>query len=285
MKRCKWIVPAVIAAVLAAAVWADFADDDERFLEKREKQQAPAKPATPKGRMIEEGFLVAGVEGRVAKDPNERWVFYPAAAITDGKAELSAEMGVLLLPCSVLEQMIGLAGQEQAIEVRLWAMVTGYRAVNYLYSLYFLPMKAAAEPSQIQSIESETPTAETKPRKESVLPSEILQMIEKNPIPDLKRLEELVVVTSDRNMIHRMGLVEGGEGDFVFRPDAFGQNVDRGVYYVLPSRELEEVQRNLQKSFGRQRYVVSGVITGCQGKNYVLVRRAVRTFTHGNFTP
>lgn len=264
MKQLRWILS---AAILAAAAMAAYA-------------------APHKGRPVEEGYLVAGAEGRIVKDPNEnRWVFYPAVAITDGKGKLSAEKGVSLLPCSVLEQMVQLAGDEHSIEVRLWAMVTDCRAENYLYSLYFLPMKTPVEPSPPKPVEPEKPKAQETAEKESVLPSEILQMIEKNPIPDLKRLDELVVVTSDRNLIHRMGMIQGTEGDFSFKPDAFGQNIDEGVYHLLPCRALEEIQRNRQEALGRHRYIVSGVVTGFQGKNYFLLRRATRTFTHGNFTP
>ena len=185
----------------------------------------------------------------------------------------------------VLEQIIQLAGDRKAIEVRLWAMVTEYRAKNYLYSLYFLPMKKASEPISPKSNKPESVKVESKPNKESVLPSEILQMIEKNPVPDLKQLDELVVLTSDYNIIHRMGMITEIEGDFSFRPDAFGQNIDKAIYHLLPCTALEDIQRNRQKSLGRHHYVVSGVITGCQGKNYILLRRVVRTFTNGNFTP
>ena len=246
---------------------------------------AVAVAAPQRGRLVGEGYLVAGVEGRIVKDPNEnRWAFYPVAAITDGKATFLAGKGISLLPCSVLEQMAQLAGDEHAIEVRLWAMVTGYRAENYLYSLYFLPMKAPVAPAPPKPVEPETPKAAASTPKESVLPSEILQMIEKNPIPDLKRLDELVVVTSDRNLIHRMGMVQRIEGELMFKPDAFGQKVGEGVYRLLPSGAIEEIYRNQIKSPGRQRYVVSGVVTSFQGKNYFLLRRATRTFTNGNFT-
>ena len=138
MKQFGWILSAAIIAGLAAAVYA----------------------APQKGRPVEEGYLVAGAEGRIVKDPNEnRWAFYPAVPITDGKGKLSAEKGVSLLPCSVLEQMIQLAGDEHAIEVRLWAMVTSYRAENYLYSLYFLPMKTPVESTPPKPAEPETPKA------------------------------------------------------------------------------------------------------------------------------
>ncbi len=241
--------------------------------------------APSRSRPVEEGYLVAGVEGQITKDPNEnQWRFFPAVQITDGRGLLPPEKGITLLPCSVLEQVMRLAGDEPSIQVRLWAVITEYRAENFLYSLYFLPMKSQPEEVPPKPAEPKQPAGDQTKPKESVLPTEILQMIQKAPIPDLKRLDEAVVTTSDRNLIHRTGLMESMNGDVVYKPDAFGQNVGRGTYHLLPCRMLEHIERS-RKTPGRQRYVVSGVVTACEGKDYLLLRRAVRTFTHGNFTP
>lgn len=246
---------------------------------------ACASGAPQRGRPVEEGYLAAGTEGRIAKEPNSvYWAFYPTVEITDGKGILPADKGVSLLPCSGLEQMVRLAGEAKTLDVRLWAMTTEYRGTNYLYSLYFLPMRATEE-SAAKPTEPAAPKAAESGEKESVLPSEILQMIQRNRVPDLKRLDELVTVSSDRNMIHRTGVMRGGEDGFLFAGDAFGQNMGQGAYRLLPCRALETMERTMQRTPGRQRYVVSGVETGFEGTEYLLLRRAVRTFTHGNFTP
>lgn len=253
---------------------------------------AGAMGAPQRGRPVEEGFLAAGTEGRIVNDSNSLcWTFYPKVEITDGKGILPAEKGVELLPCSGLEQMAQLAGEARTLQVRLWAMATEYRGTNYLYSLYFLPMRATAEETPAKPAKPAEPAAPTAPaaagsgEKESVLPSEILQMIRRNRVPDLKRLDELVVVSNDRNLIQRTGLMQGVEDGFVFAGDAFGQNVGQGSYRLLPCRALEAMERSMQRTPGRQRYVVSGVATEFAGTEYLLLRRAVRTFTNGNFTP
>jgi len=245
---------------------------------------ATVSGAPQRGQLVAEGHLVAGHEGRVIYDPNERqWAFVPNEPITDGKGTLPAEEKTALLSCSVLEQMIRLAGEQKAMDVRLWAMTTEYRGRNYLFSLYFLPMRETApEPSKPDP--SQSGQAE-EPQKESILPSEILEMMQRNRAPDLRRLDELVVVSTDRNLIHRTGMIERSGEDFVFRPDAFGQNVAEASYRLLPCRTLEATQRTLQRTPDRGRYVVSGVVTEFEGQTYLLPRRAVRTYTHGNFTP
>ena len=259
-------VPSQIAAILLLAATGYAAVEPQR------------------GRLVAEGHLVAGAEGRVVYDPNEsRWSFYPTASITDGKGLLPAGQGVVLLAGSVMEQMGQLAGDEKRMDVRLWAMVTEYRGRNSLYSLYFLPMRDTVE---APAAPAEPKTAESGQRqRESVLPTEILQMIERNQAPDLRRLDELVVVTTDRNLIHRTGIISPLEDGYVFVPDAFGHNVSGRSYHLLSCRTLEATQRAMQRGAGRQRYVVSGVLTEFEGRTYLLLRRAVRSYTHGNFTP
>lgn len=245
--------------------------------------------AAPSGvRLMPEGYLVAGVEGRVAKDSDKaEWAFFPAAEITDGRGMFAAEKAVTLLPCSTLEQIAQLAGDEQTINVRLWAMVTDYRGQNYLYALYFLPVRAVSDAAPVEADKPDEP-APTAPatKKESVLPDEILQMMQRNRIPDLKRLDEITAVSADRNLIHRTGRIQSDADDeFVFTQDGFGQNVARQEHRLLPSTAMDRIRRDMQRTPGRVRYVVSGVMTEFEGQAYLLIRRAVRTYTHGNFTP
>ncbi|NLW84773.1 MAG: hypothetical protein GXY41_10295 [Phycisphaerae bacterium] len=244
--------------------------------------------AAPSGaRLMPEGYLVAGVKGRVAKDSDKaEWAFFPAVEITDGKGVLAVEKAVTLLPCSTLEQVAQLAGDEQTVNVRLWAMVTDYRGQNYLYALYFLPVRSEPDVAPVE-VNKPDESAATVPatEKESVLPDEILQMMQRNRIPDLTRLDEIAAVSDDRNLIHRTGRIQSVEEDaFVFTQDGFGQNVGQASYRLLPSTALELIRRDMQRTSGRVRYVVSGVMTEFEGQAYLLIRRAVRTYTHGNFT-
>lgn len=232
---------------------------------------------------VEEGYLVGGIEGRVVQDPDTmQWEFFPGVQISDGKGLLPADKGIAFLPCSTLEQISRAAGDARSMDMRLWAMVTEFRGRNFLFGLYFLPMKtqddsAAPKPAEPAPAEPQD--------KESVLPDEILQMMQRTPIPDLKRLDDITVVSTDRNLIHRSGLMSGSDEGFIFALDAFGRNVEQESYRLLPSKTLERIRRSMQQTLGRQRFVVSGVITQFEGETFLLVRRAVRTYTHGNFTP
>jgi hypothetical protein len=267
MKQSRYLVPAAIVLSLLTF----------------------AQAANP---VIEEGFLLDGVYGIVRKVENvDIWQFIPDTEIMAVKNNWPAESPLSLLPCSVLEQIAGLAGEDNEIQVRLWGLFTEYHRNNYLYSIYFLPIQADAEPvvtdpnAQDTQAENSRPTRDADGQDDAIIPADILEQIRTNKAPDLQRFQQVAVVTGDVNLIGRTGyLIQKGQIKY-FQPNAFGQNVNLHQYLLLPSKACEDVERQMRKTPGRQRYKVSGLVTGYKGRNYILLRRAVRTYTHGNFTP
>ncbi|MBL7215435.1 MAG: hypothetical protein ISS71_07130 [Phycisphaerae bacterium] len=241
--------------------------------------------------IIEEGFLLDGVAGIVRKvDKVDVWNFIPEADIIAGEKTWAAESPLSLLPCSVLEQITGLAGDDNEIHVRLWGLFTEYNQNNYLYSIYFLPIQedvelkpAKPDIQETQNDNTET-TEESVEEEESIIPAEILEQIRTNKAPDLKKFQQVAVVTGDVNLIGRTGYLKQRDKVKFFQPDAFGQNVNLHQYLLLPCNAFEAAERQMQKTPGRQRYNISGLVTSYKGRNYILLRRAVRTYTNGNFT-
>ena len=245
-----------------------------------------AKPA------IEEGFFLDGIEGIIRKvEKVDVWSFVPDAKVTlSEEAVWPAQTPINLLPCSVLEQITGLAGDDNKINVRLWGLFTKYNGNNYLFSVYFLPVKEDVdlEPvkptAQKEEDGNKDKTAEEPQEEESIIPAEILKQIKSNKTPDLKMFQQVAVVTGDVNLTGRTGYLKQNNKVKFFQPDAFGQNVTRNQYILLPCEMLEIAEKKMRKSPGRQRYNISGLVTHYKGRNYMLLRRAVRTYTNGNFT-
>ena len=231
---------------------------------------------------VEEGLLLDGVIGVVRKVADvDVWQFIPSeAAELSDKTPVPANKPLSLLPCSVLEQITTLAGDETEIEVRLWALFTEYNEHNYLFSVFFLPM--SSKPAIKTEDNRDDEPAE---KEESIIPSEILKQIRSNTAPDLKRFEQVAKVTGDVNLIGRAGYLKQTGKLKYFQPDAFGHKVDPNQYRLLPCAMLKTAERNMTQSPGRQRYNVSGLVTVYKGRRYILLRRAVRTYTNGNFTP
>lgn len=248
---------------------------------------ASAKP------VIEEGVLVDGIEGVLKKRPNvEVWSFIPDKPIIVTK-EITYPAGepVEMLPCSVLEQMTGLSGEKDHIRVQLWALFTEYQHINFLYSVYFLPLQETpSEQTDVQNTEEkpvQEETATTKPeepeQEDSIIPTDILKQIKSSKTPDLKKFQQVSVVTGDVNLIGRSGYLSESGRIRKFEPDALGLKVDGREFFLLPNSMLEEARKEMVRIPGKQRYNVSGLVTQYKGKTYMLLRRAVRTYSHGNF--
>ena len=240
--------------------------------------------------IIDEGFLLDGTEGLLKKDlKTDTWQFTPDEPIEiSEKVIYPAQKPLELLPCSVLEQMAALAGEENELRVELSALFTQYKRRNYLFSVFFLPIQndqAPPEPvPEPDTSESEKASPETE-EPDSIIPANILKQIKANKAPDLKKFQQIAQVTGDVNLIGRAGFLLKSESQYNFSLDAFGRNIDNKQFVLLPCSMLERAERQMAREPGRERYNVSGLVTEYKGKTYMLLRRSSRTYTHGNFTP
>ena len=252
---------------------------------------ADPKPAPTT--VIEDSFFMVGEPGLLTKEAGaDEWNFIPDKSIElSKKITFPAGCALPLLPCSVLEQMTGLAGEEHPLRVELSALFTEYKHKNYLFSVYFLPLRDdAAQPMPEEAKEATEKVAEEKPGGEepgedSIIPADILKQIKANTSPDLKKFMQIAEVTGDTNLIGRAGYLSANKKTPVFLPDAFGMKVNKKEFTLLPNSMLADAEKELAKMPGRQRFSVSGLVTTYKGKTYMLLRRANRTYTHGNFTP
>jgi hypothetical protein len=252
---------------------------------------ADQKPAPAP--VIEDSFFIVGEPGLLTKEAGvDEWNFIPDKSIEFAeKITFPAGEALPLLPCSVLEQMTGLAGEEHPLRVELSALFTEYKHKNYLFSVYFLPLQEnVAPPAPEVTEEAPEKPAEKKPvpeepGEESIIPADILKQIKANPSPDLKKFMQIAEVSGDTNLIGRSGYLSGSQKTPVFQPDAFGLKVNNKEFTLLPNSMLADAEKELARMPGRQRFNVSGLVTTYKGQTYMLLRRANRTYTHGNFTP
>ena len=239
--------------------------------------------------MVEEGAFFDGAAGLLKKEPKtDDWQFVPDEPIViTEKVTVPAGAPLKMLPCSVLEQMTGLASEENQLRVELSALFTRYKRSNYLFSVFFLPIKdgdAAPEPAH-DAEDDKAENAEAEPEEpESIIPTEILKQIKANKSPDLKKFQQIAEVTGDIHLIGRAGFLWKTNGSYTFSPDAFGRNIDSKQFLLLGNSMLAMAEKEIASEPGRERYNVSGLVTEYQGKTYMLLRRASRTYTHGNFT-
>lgn len=268
--------------------------------------------ATADQPLLADSFVLTGIEGTVEHRPDtNQWVFIGDVNITDGQTTVQAGYPIAFLPSAALEKLI-VEPNRLPVRCRLWARVTTYHAKNYLFATYFLvDQTIQASKSQISDLKSQTKEApvDTKQMKESEKPTAVEEPAESDdpfelPAEVRQKLQNEAVVrpveqespkepaepktrnitANDRMMVNRYGFIRRQpDGHFTFVPDGLGHNISRQAYQLLPCRTLESIENRRDITRRRIRYRISGVATTFKGHEYLLLQKATRTYSYGNF--
>ena len=258
--------------------------------------------------LLREGFVLDGVEGTVirADEEKDKWLFTPDVDVSDGRGIIKAAQPIELLPSSTLEKII--AGIEEAkttAGIRLWATVTRYSNrhlltkdtptnisfhedffdKNFLLAWYFIPMSEIEEPqrkTETDEIAAETPASAEQSQDDAIIPVDVMAKLKPKRMVNLAKLKKLDI-TGDVMLADRTGFVVAGQAGKMFKIDGLGRNVEDISFRLLPCEVLERTEANLARSAYRQRYRIAGRLTKYKGRFYLLLKRAVRTYNHGNF--
>jgi len=268
--------------------------------------------------LLRDGFAIMGVDGKLAiQDSNEanpklsfdRWFFELDSDFSDGRGLVKAGASLELLPSSALEKMIADANNRTATSYRLGGRVTRYRGNNFIFPTYFLPLTKTRKPPS--STSQKSPQQETRPTINE--PNDVLtipkELIEKLPdrkkgIDYRKRQEEKALKTKlaeggragkpglkqDFILVDRTALFRDPahgaqetwhEAGFVL--DALGRTEAKISLRLLPCQALEQAQREQSSEPDALRFKIAGIVTTYKGKHYLLLLRATRVYSHGNF--
>lgn len=252
--------------------------------------------------LLRDGFVMNGVDGSlIGPDSNDVWFFKLASDVNDYRTTVKVGTKLELLPSLVLEQMIAHRNIHTTSMYRLWSgRVTKYKGRNYIFPNFFLPVSKAKKPPQ----EKDNPTeAATKPESGRELavddPNDVLAMppeiIEKLKLersaPSVQRSAndtesgtQQIARSTNSVLVDRTGfLVKRDDGRLIFMPDALGRNVQNLTLNLLPCAVLELAELKQAADPERERFKVTGIMTKYKGENYLLLEKATRTYSHGNF--
>ncbi len=249
--------------------------------------------------LLPEGFVLNGISGVAVKSDasDQGWIFSPSTELTYMKTVLEAGAKLPILPSTGQDQIEAFSKDKTEISVRVWGILTQYQKKNYLFPIQILPLvQPAPAPAQIQPAapaDVNEPAAQANP--DDVIPAELLEILRSRPRVDLAELSQAVPDSqnpADANtpqprefsLIGKSGYITMGQTK-EFVPDAFGRKIENAKYILLPCLTLEKAEEKLSRGIGRYRYCVSGIMTQYQGKNYLLLYRAERTYSNRNFTP
>jgi hypothetical protein len=245
-----------------------------------------AVQAGGKAVVLPEGFVINGTEGLARSSEPNGWSFASESDLVYMKTTLPAGSVLPILPSSGLEQIRSYAAKEDGkARVKIWGILTSYKKKNFLFPIQVIALSASStKPSE------PLPTGRIDPNTmdtavSDVIPSEVMKILRSQSKIDLAKMSETMDAGSiDFALIGKTGYITIGPDKF-FTPDSFGRKIERGRLPLLPCLTLEETEKALDRSLGRYRYTLSGIVTTYDGKQYLLPYRAVRTYSHGNFTP
>jgi hypothetical protein len=90
--------------------------------------------------------------------------------------------------------------------------------------------------------------------------------------------------STDSVYVDRTGfIVKKDDGQFVFVPDALGRNVQNISFHLLPCANLELTELKQAAEPDKVRFKIAGIITNYKGNNYLLLDKATRAYSYGNF--
>jgi hypothetical protein len=238
----------------------------------------------------------------IGPDSNDVWFFELSSDVNDYRAVIKAGTRLEMLPSLALEKMTADRKMRTTAAYRLWnSRITKYKGRNFIFPGYFMPLSKAekpeSEPSQKPALiesgqESEQQLALDDPNDVLVMPQEVIEKL---------RLERSAssVLRSAKNTEHSTQhaarstntvfvdrtalLVEKDEGRLTFVPDALGRNVQKMSLYLLPCAALELTELKQAAEPEPLRFKIAGIITKYKGDNYLLLEKATRTYSHGNF--
>ncbi|MBN1508812.1 MAG: hypothetical protein JW955_18330 [Sedimentisphaerales bacterium] len=253
-------------------------------------QQGPANPLT-------DGTVLASVDGKlVPGDAPDAWLFELAVDVNSLGGRAIAGTRFELLPCATLELLLVDANDRTTPMYRLSGRVTRYKDKDFLFLTYYLPL------SKLKDTTSPTAQGETtQARPETpgsdegdpdlTIPQEVMEKLRDRRMTRGVQRESRESGTAtksqrtpDRMIVDAVGRIEpAASGHLVFVPDAFGWNIDKARYELLPCHVLEQTWQSQAASPDPIRFNIAGLVTEFKGEKYLLLHRAIRAYGHGNF--
>lgn len=229
------------------------------------------------------------------------WFFEFNTDVNDLRAEAPAGTKLKLLPSSTLEKLIADVNGRSENTYMISGWVTKYKGSNFIFPNYFLAVSAIADQQsptdkEPNVISQSTTEKENQPRPvvggpgdDLTMPKEILERLKATRIvrpqtsrqtPQTKKVKlEQDAILADRCAF----LVKQNDGRFVFVLDALGRNVRPISLPLLPCEALELAELTQSAIPEPVRFKIAGIITKYKGEKYLLLQKATRIYSHGNF--
>ena len=172
---------------------------------------------------------------------------------------------------------------------RRWAKAVKFEGKNYLFAIYYLSLRKINRPAEEkgQNETNAVTQAVNTPNDVVNIPPEIVALLKTSEVlptteAQATRAEELQL-KQDTIFANRAGRVAVKNGAYVFEADAFGRGVDKFAIKLLPCQKLEDAMTQVRSESNPVRFNVAGILTKYKGEQYLLLQKATRMYSYGNF--
>jgi hypothetical protein len=216
--------------------------------------------------------------------------------------------------------MIADAKMHDEVMYRLWnGRITRYKGRNFIFVTFFLPLSPVEkpEPQQEQIEPVEAPRAAERgiepiipdPNDVLTIPLDILEKLrarreemgtsvqrvvdgnrvsvdDPNLAAEVRRppAPEHYSRGADSVFVDRTAfLLDQDDGRFVFALNALGRNIQQLSLRLLPCEVLELAEQTRSAELEPVRFKIAGILTKYEDQDYLLLQKATRTYSHGNF--
>jgi len=231
---------------------------------------------------LHDGFNLTGVDGKLSS-VDGKWFFEFDSEVSDGMGLISAGSVVELLPSTGLEKITADIQERPNTDYRLWGNVTKYKNKIFIFPIYFLPVSAVEDQNKPEGT-SEVKIAVNEPNDALALPEEIVRKLKNRRVLRQEQLKEGVQLKQDYILADRTAFLERkADGGAEVTLDALGRNVPQISFRLLPCEILERAQYEQSIEADPARFKIAGILTQYKGEYYLLLQKATRAYSHGNF--
>jgi hypothetical protein len=235
--------------------------------------------------LLRDDYILTGADGRLVEGESGKWLFEFESGISDGAAELKAGQSLELLDSATLEKMTEDAKTRLEASYRLWGKVTKFEGSNYIFPVYFLGLRKIDKPAgqQGQAGGAKKTTSINEPNDILSIPDEIAAQLKTSEVLPAQEAPAGLQLKQDTIYANRVGRVVEKDGKYVFEPDGLGRGIERFEIALLPCQNLEEAIAQVRGESNPVRFSVAGILTRYKGQQYLLLQKATRAYSYGNF--
>jgi hypothetical protein len=238
-------------------------------------------------RLLPDGFLLAGVDGKLAgPDSNDVCFFELDSEKSDAETAVLAGASVELLRSATLEKMLADTENHPQATYRLWGKVTKYKGRNFIFPIHFLPISKEDKPQSPDAQKPQQPQpgpAINEQGDELVIPEQLVAKLQTSRIVRPQQLPKGLELKRDFILSDRTATLAGKADEPKIVLDAVGRNLPVLSYPLLACQTLEQAQAQQAGEAETLRFKIAGIVTEYKGQHYLLLQRATRLYSHENF--